>query len=134
MRRLVGCVTALALQLGATGTVLAQEDATAARLQQLEKRNAELEQRLRKLEGTTEHVQKSLETDKISENEPELVSRLKAVELQTLAMQKPIRTVEDLDGVTTAISFTTVAQAPRGDLTREASQLNYRGDLAVTVP
>lgn len=134
MRRLVGCVTALALQLGATGTALAQDDATAARLQQLEKRNAELEQRLRKLEGATEHVQKSLETDKISENEPELVSRLKAVELQTLAMQKPIRTVEDLDGVSTAISFTTVAQAPRGDLTREASQLNYRGDLSVSVP
>ncbi len=134
MRSMVGCLAALALQMGGTGVALAQEDATAARLQQLEKRNAELEQRLRKLEGATDQVQKSLETDKISENEPELVARLKAVELQTLAMQKPIRVVEDLDGVSTAISFTTVAQAPRGDLMREASQLNYRGDLSVTVP
>ncbi|MBI1834232.1 MAG: hypothetical protein HYR92_00310, partial [Burkholderiales bacterium] len=86
MRSMVGCLAALALQMGGTGVALAQEDATAARLQQLEKRNAELEQRLRKLEGATDQVQKSLETDKISENEPELVARLKAVELQTLAM------------------------------------------------
>lgn len=134
MRRCLGYVAALALQVGATNAVWAQDDATAARLQQLEKRNAELEQRLRQLERAGEQVQKSLENDKISENEPELVTRLKAVEQQALTMQKPTRTVSDLDGVTTGISFTTVAQAPRGSLVREASQLNYRGDVSVTVP
>lgn len=104
------------------------------RIQQLEKANAELIRRLNQLERAKEQEQQSLENDKISENEPEVTSRLKAVEQQTLAMQKPIRMVEELDGVRTGISFTTVAQAPRAGLAGVSSQLNYRGDVNIEVP
>lgn len=123
-----------------------------ARLDQLEKRNVELEKqletkqlpaqfnlRVQSLEEAQEKITKSLESDSVSQYEPELTSRLKAVEIQSLNALKAARVIEALDGVTAGVSLTTVAQKPSGvaagspDGTRN-SQLNYRGDAFVTLP
>lgn len=131
------------------------------RLEQLEKRNSELErqlqsppapqptpaaasgtpleQRVRKLEEAQQRVEQGLESENISENEPDLTSRLKAVEYQSLNTLKAARVIESLDGVTAGVSFTTVAQSPHGVASTspagtENSQLNYRADAFVTLP
>lgn len=122
------------------------------RMEKLEARNAQLEkkletssakpeielaQRVKTLEETNTKLEAALDNDRISENQPELATRLKATESQALGMQKMARTVEGLDGVSAGVSLTTVAQhassVPDGaDVA--ASQLNYRGDISVTLP
>ncbi|WP_066704852.1 carbohydrate porin [Curvibacter delicatus] len=130
------------------------------RLDQLEKRNSELEkqlqsqqaraaapvapspaleQRVQQLEQAQVKIDKGLESESISENEPELTSRLKAVEYQSLNTLKAARVIESLDGVTAGISLTTVAQHPNGTAVNspagtENGQLNYRADAFVTLP
>lgn len=98
-----------------------------ARVEKLERRNTELETEL----------EKALESEHVSEKEPEIATRLKAVESQALSMQKQARTIEALEGVTTSVGFTTVAQHASGGATtvnRGQSELNYRADVAVTLP
>ena len=122
------------------------------RMEKLEAQNAELErklqitpprpteelaQRVKVLEENKAKLDAALEDDRLSENQPEIATRLKAVEMQTLNMQKQTRTVESLEGVTAGISLTTVAQRASGlpaDDTFAASQLNYRGDIFVNLP
>ena len=122
------------------------------RMEKLEARNAELEkalqttpakpeaglaQRVKALEENNAKLEAALEDEHLSENQPEIATRLKAVELQTLNMQKQARTVEALDGVTAGISLTTVAQRAAGVPTGTdiaSSQLNYRGDISVSLP
>ncbi|MFZ5583494.1 MAG: carbohydrate porin [Pseudomonadota bacterium] len=123
------------------------------RLEKLEKRNAELEkqaqaapatkaspaleQRIKTLEEQNARITKGLDSDDISQYEPEITARLKAVEFQSLDMLKAARTVESLDGITAGISLTTVAQRPSGLPSGDSngnSQLNYRGDVFVTLP
>jgi hypothetical protein len=125
------------------------------RVEQLEKRNAELERRggapaaggvegrVRKLEEEQRRVEEGLSREEISEKEPELTSRLKAVEYQALNMQEQARAIEGLKGITVGVSFTTVAQWPSDVQTPAGSdlegrfresQLNYRGDIFVGVP
>lgn len=128
------------------------------RLEQLEKRNAELEQqliqfraenntkqennaklepRVKVIEEQNAKIEKGLESDGVSQYEPELTARLKAVEYQSLNMQKAARTISSLDGVVASVSLTTVAQhlgeVPAGSPIHN-SQLNYRGDVTVSLP
>ena len=94
----------------------------AARIEALEQRNAEMAA--------------ALASERVSENEPEVITRLKAVEFQTLSMQKQARQIEALKGVSVSTSLTAVAQRT-GDATAAAdgrSRINYRGDIAVTLP
>ena len=127
-----------------------------SRLEKLEKRNAELEkqlsaapaaatatppavleQRVKTLEEHNSRIAKGLDSDEVSQYEPELTARLKAVEYQSLDMLKAARTVESLEGITAGISLTTVAQKPVGIPSGAAvsgSQLNYRGDVFVSLP
>lgn len=96
-----------------------------------------LEKRVEALEAQNTRVAQGLESEEVSENEPELTARLKAVEYQSLDMLKMARTVEALDGITAGVSFTTVAQKPSGMPASSSvnnSQLNYRGDIFVTLP
>jgi hypothetical protein len=122
------------------------------RLEKLEARNAELEKRLQPspaqsqvslaqrveaLEESNAKLDAALEDERLSESQPELATRLKAVEMQTLDMQKAARTVESLEGITAGVSFTTVAQGAHGvpsDTGVGSSQLNYRGDAFVSLP
>ena len=122
------------------------------RLEKLEKRNAELEkqvhggrappaveieQRVKVLEQNNAKIDKGLESENISENEPDLTSRLKAVEYHSLGMLKQARMVQSLDGITAGVSLTTVAQKPNetpAGSPLNNSQLNYRGDVEALGP
>jgi hypothetical protein len=104
--------------------VLAEMKRLADRVEALEKQNKELEQ--------------SLASDRLSEKEPELVTRLKAVEFQTLSMQKQARQIEALEGIAVGASLTAVAQRASRDGVAGAasrqSRANYRGDVSVSLP
>ena len=123
-----------------------------ARLEQLEQRNAELErqlktsaqqtspaleERLKALENTQVKVTKGLDSDNLSENEPELTYRLKAIEKDALAVKKAAKKIDALDGLKAGIGLTTIAQRPIGlpqGTTDGISQLNYRADVTVELP
>ncbi len=119
------------------------------RVERLEQRNAELErelrtnrtqaqtaaggnveQRVQALEKQQETLARSLESDNISEREPELATRLKAVESQAQGMLAAARKMEALDGISAGLSLSTVAQRS----SESGSQLNYRGDAYVSLP
>ncbi len=102
-----------------------------------ESSSAELLKRIERLEKKNEALEKALEGERISENEPEVATRLKAVEFQTLSMQKQARAIESLEGITAGVSFTTVAQHAGGSVTTDGSsesQWNYRADVSVSLP
>jgi hypothetical protein len=99
--------------------------------------NTELLKRIERLEQKNEELEKALDTERVSEKEPELITRLKDIEFRTLSMQKQARTIEELEGITAGVSFTTVAQHASGSTTTDGSsesQWNYRADVSVTLP
>jgi hypothetical protein len=117
---------AIGLALAGAGSAFAAEPS-----------NAELLDRIKRLEKKNEDMEKALEGSRVSESEPELATRLKAVEFQTLSMQKQARTIESLEGITAGVSFTTVAQNASGSATTDGSsesQWNYRTDVSVSLP
>lgn len=115
----------LAIAAACSGGVWAQ-GSDSARLEQLE-------QRLQALEARNAELESSLGDDHLRESEPELVTRLKAVEFQALGMQKQARMVEALEGITAGISLTQIAQRT-SSTTPDESQLNYRGDVFISLP
>lgn len=120
-----------------TADVAALLEKMQARLDQLEARNTELEKEVKSLKGHNEEVAKGLESERLSQYEPELTSRLKAVEKDALDMKKAAKKIDALDGVVATASVTTVAQRPWGlpkDAQDATSQLNYRADVTVTLP
>ena len=109
----------------------------AARLEKLEKRNAELEREVKALQGENEKIAQGLDSDRLSQYEPELTSRLKAAEKDVLDMKKSARTISGLEGLKATAALSTVAQhasgLPRGT-ENGGSQLNYRADITVEMP
>jgi len=108
-----------------------------AQIRMLTERVERLEQRNRALEEMQARTERSLATERLSENEPELVTRLKALEYQTSSMQKQTRRIDTLDGISVGASLTTMAQhvgAGDSDTGATQSRLGYRGDLSVTLP
>ncbi|MDC8756639.1 carbohydrate porin [Janthinobacterium fluminis] len=123
------------------------------RMERLEQRNAELERELRAsraaapaapapaaieqrvtaLESQQARTAAGLDSDRLSENEPELTSRLKAVEMQAEGARGAARKIEALEGLSAGFSLTTMAQKPFGAAAAN-SQLNYRGDAFITMP
>ena len=96
-----------------------------------------LAERIEKLEARNRELEKALESDRLSEKEPELVTRLKAVEFQTLSMQKQARQIEALEGISVGASLTGVVQRATAAGTaagRRESRANYRGDLTIALP
>jgi high affinity Mn2+ porin len=122
---------ALALAIGAS-PALAADDLTA-----LKAELTRLAERIAALESHNKELEKALASDRLSEKEPEVITRLKAVEFQTLSMQKQARQVEALEGVSVGASLTGVVQkvnrAGAAGSERE-SRANYRGDLSVSLP
>jgi hypothetical protein len=126
------------------------------RMERLERRNAELErelgaqrampargaplpsqqraieQRIEVLEAQQARTAEALERDTLSEREPELTARLKAVEMQAQGAAIGARKIDALDGISAGFSLSTVAQKPLGAVA--GSQLNYRGDAYVALP
>ncbi len=98
---------------------------------------AALAERVEALEATNQGVEQSMADDHISERDPEIVARLKDVEIRTLAIQKQARTIKALEGITAGAQFTLVGQYADEESTftgADDSELNYRGDVAVTLP
>jgi hypothetical protein len=96
-----------------------------------------LADRIEALENQNKDMEKALATERISEKEPEVVTRLKAVEFQTLSMQKQARQIENLEGISVGASLTGVWQEVGAGTTlsrQRESLANYRGDLSVTLP
>src|SRR5574343_747196 len=86
----------------------------AARLEKLEARNAELEKQVKELKGESQAVAAGLDSPRLSENEPELTVRLKAVEKDQLNMKKAQKIAEGLDGIKVSASLATVVQKASG--------------------
>lgn len=96
-----------------------------------------LEERVRALEEKNAALEHSLASDRISEEEPELVTRLKDIESRALSMQKQARMVDALEGISAGVSVTTAAQHAGGASTDDGtseSQWNYRADAYVSLP
>lgn len=109
----------------------------AERLERLEARNAELEKEVKSLKAENDKIGQGLESERISQYEPELTARLKAVEKDALDMKKSARVIEALDGLKAGASLTTIAQRPSGlpyGTVDGNSQLNYRADATVELP
>jgi len=95
----------------------------AARVEALEKQNADME--------------RALASERVSESEPEVITRLKAVEFQTLSMQKQARQIEALEGVSVSAAITAVTQRASNDSAANGdggARASYRGDLAIAMP
>jgi hypothetical protein len=125
------------LQRGALVVVVGLAFTGATPVFAAEASNTELLKRIERLEKKNEELEKALEGERVSEQEPEIATRLKAVEFQTLSMQKQARTIEALEDVTAGISFTTVVQHAGGGATTTGgseSQWNYRADVSVSLP
>lgn len=108
-----------------------------ARMEKLEARNADLEKEVKQLKGENEKIAQGLDSPRLSEQEPELTVRLKAVEKDALNQKKAAKIAEGLDGIKVAASLATVAQHANGlpkDIENGSSQLNYRADISVELP
>lgn len=140
------------VQAGADDKAMRLLEKMNARLEALERRNAELEQKLlgktqtatpaidarvRALENEQARVTRALDSDTISENEPELTYRLKAAEKDALAVKKAAHKIDALDGLQAGLSLSNAAQWPKGlpaGTDEKNGQLNYRADVTVQLP
>lgn len=135
-------LTAALLAAGLAAPALAAPDAAlleklVARLDKLEARNAELEREVKSLKAENEKVAQGLDSDRISQYEPEITARLKAVEKDALDMKKAAKKIDALDGLKVGAALTTVAQTyrsePKGSRFSR-SALNYRADVTAELP
>ena len=119
------------LAAGFATPALAADDAVLAELKRLAARIEALEQQNKSL-------QQALASERLSDKDPEIVSRIKHLETQVDAVKGPAtKLAEALDGVKVEGSITTVAQRATGTGTAagvDQSRTNYRGDLNVTMP
>ncbi len=107
------------------------------RMEKLEARNADLEKQVKELKGESTKIAQGLDSPRLSEDEPELTVRLKAVEKDALNMKKAARIAEGLEGIKVGASLATVGQHAAGlpaDIENGSSQLNYRADVSVELP
>jgi high affinity Mn2+ porin len=99
--------------------------------------NAPVEQRVQALEQSRETTERALASERLSENEPEMATRLKAVEFQMQGLQKQARQIEALEGISASASLTGVVQGVNdgGAVDQKGhSRASYRGDLSVALP
>ena len=96
-----------------------------------------LAERVETLERHNKELAQGLATDRVSEHEPELATRLKAVEFQSLSMQKQARQIATLEGISVGASLTSVMQRVGASGTAtgaDESRANYRSDIAISLP
>lgn len=92
-----------------------------------------LEQRVKALEQQQSQLGKSLETETLSEKEPALSARLKAVETQAADLSGPVAKLKALEGISAGMSLSMVAQKSLAPGVVD-KQLNYRADAFVGLP
>ena len=120
-------VVATALALGAADGASAATNAQLAEL--LEKLN----QRVQALEQQQSVLAQSLEQDTISEKEPDITARLKAVEVRTQGLAGSVGKLKALDGIKGGMNLSMVAQKSL-DAHANDAQLSYRTDAFVSLP
>jgi hypothetical protein len=103
----------------------------------LEARNSGLEQQVKSLKNESDAVAAGLDSPRLSQYEPELTVRLKAVEKDALEMKKAAKIAEGLEGIKVSAALATVGQHASGlpgGMENGSSQLNYRADVSVELP
>lgn len=121
--------------LAASDTAMLQK--LMERMEKLESRNAELEKEVKALKGESQAIAAGLDSPRLTETEPDLTVRLKAVEKDQLNMRKAQKIAEGLDGIKVGASLATVGQKAIGlpdSVENGTSQLNYRADISVELP
>jgi hypothetical protein len=134
----------------AQDALMAELKRLAKRVEKLEQRNAELEAKLARpasdsplaarvaiLEEQNRALGTGLASTQSNEHEPELVSRLKAVETLAQSAKERAEVLDAFEGIEVGASVVAVAQRVNaGARTNDnaESQLNWRGDLEVTLP
>ena len=96
-----------------------------------------LAERIETLERQNQDLEKALASDRVSEREPELATRLKTIETRTQALKEQSKPIEALQGIELGGSLTGVVQKVGSRDTASGageSRANYRGDIAVTLP
>ncbi|MDO8770039.1 MAG: carbohydrate porin [Burkholderiaceae bacterium] len=156
-------VVATALGLGAAGGASAATNTQLAelleklnqRVQKLEQANADLqrelaasravavtapapatpamEKRLQALEQQQTVLAESLDKDTISEKEPDISARLKAVETRAQELAGPVGKLKALDGIKGGMALSMVAQKSLAT-SADDGQLGYRTDAFVSLP
>ena len=95
-------------------------------------------ERIEALERHNKALEDALSSERISEKEPEIATRLKYTESQVETMRTPAtKLAEALEGVKVSGAVVAVAQNVNADGTStgmQESRNNYRGDLTVTMP
>ena len=135
-------ITAVLVVAGLALPAFAAPDATTLqklteRMEKLEARNAELEKQVKSLKAESDDITKGLDSPRLSQYEPELTVRLKAVEKDALGMKKAAKIAEGLEGIKVGASLATVGQFASGlpkDVEGGSAQLNYRADVSVELP
>lgn len=125
----------------AAAELLAEIKRLAARVEELERAKAaaaaapaSIEQRVQKLEAHNAAVEKALDDDTISETEPQVAARLKAAETDVLSYKKGKKILDALGDIKVGAGMTMVGQNLVGQQLDKESQLNWRGDVTVTLP
>jgi len=117
--------------------LLAEIKRLAARVEELERKKpiaADTEQRIEKLEQHNAAMEKSLDEPTISETEPQIAARLKAAESEVLSYKKGSKIIDVLGGIKVGAGMTMVGQNLAGQQLDKESQLNWRGDVTLTIP
>jgi ElaB/YqjD/DUF883 family membrane-anchored ribosome-binding protein len=117
--------------------LMAEVKRLSQRLEELERSKsaqAPIEQRVKKLEDDKANLDKSLTEQTISENEPELAARLKAVESETQSYRAGTKTIDVLGGIKVGAGMTMVGQNMLGQKLDHEGQLNWRGDVTLQIP
>lgn len=127
MRTFKPCALALALGLVAPVAAAEMPGDLALVLQQMQERLARLETRNAELEA-------ALASDRLSQNEPELATRLKAMEADIGRLGPAGRLAEVVDGISAGGALTVVAQAADKATAGDSSQMSWRGDVEVGLP
>lgn len=131
--RALPIMAAVVLVGGGAVPAAAQSDDTKA----LQSEVRRLAERLGQIERQNEALEKALAGEDLSEKEPELATRLKAVEFQALSMQKQARQIEALEGITVGASLVGVLQGVNRQGAASGlreTRANYRGDVSLTLP
>lgn len=120
-----------------TADLLAEIRRLANRVEELERKKpiaASTEQRLEKLENHNAAVEKALDQDTISETEPQVAARLKAAESEVLSYKKGSKVIDVLGGIKVGAGMSVVGQNLLGQSQEKDGQLNWRGDVTLTIP
>ncbi|OAN55205.1 hypothetical protein A6A04_11105 [Paramagnetospirillum marisnigri] len=121
----------------ATTELLREVRRLSARIEELERSQSAksaVEQRVQKLEADKAALDKAMTQETISETEPEVAARLKAVETEALSYKKGSKVVDVLGGIKIGAGLTTVGQNMLGQQSDKEGQLNWRGDVTMTIP